>query len=239
MKSALKKSVVAVALLAGAGAANAEFSANVAMTTDYVWRGTSQADGGPAIQGGIDYNHESGFYVGTWASNVDWDEVGVTDPVSVEWDVYGGFGTDLTDKLSFDIGIVRYMYPNTSYDADWTELYGSLTYAFTDTVSLTGSVAHSTDVFALGDDGTYVNAELSIGLPQDFGLTAAIGHYSFANTTGLNDYTDWKLALSKSYGGFDFELAYTDTDDDTFFVSGIDGESYSDGRVAFSVSKSF
>ena len=79
-------------------------SANVAMTTDYIWRGISQTDNGPAIQGGIDYAHSSGFYLGTWASNVDF---GTGDDSNIEIDVYGGYGNEV-GGLSYDVGIIHY-----------------------------------------------------------------------------------------------------------------------------------
>ena len=62
-----------IALASLTTAASAEFSGNVALTTDYVWRGVSQTDEGPAVQGGFDYEHESGFSAGVWGSNVDFD----------------------------------------------------------------------------------------------------------------------------------------------------------------------
>jgi uncharacterized protein (TIGR02001 family) len=234
MKHVMTKTAVALALAGAASMAQAEFSANVALTTDYVWRGASQSDEAPAIQGGFDYSHESGFYVGTWGSNVDWDEA-TANPVDMEWDVYGGFGGEIGNGLSFDVGVIRYMYPDTDADYDWTELYGSLGFAFTDSVSASVGVAHSSDVFATSEDGTYVNLGLDVSLPQDFGLSFGVGHYSFDQ---LDDYTDYKIAVSKSLGGFDFELAYTDTNDDNWWV-GSDGSSYTDGRAFLSVSKSF
>ena len=65
------KSILATALLAGAGVAQAELSANIGVASNYYFRGITQTDDGAAVSGGIDYNHESGFYVGTWMSNID------------------------------------------------------------------------------------------------------------------------------------------------------------------------
>jgi hypothetical protein len=67
----IKKTLIATALLASSSAAMAEISANVTLASDYVFRGVSQTDNQMAIQGGFDWGHDSGFYVGTWASNVD------------------------------------------------------------------------------------------------------------------------------------------------------------------------
>lgn len=240
MQHTMKKTALMVALLAGTAAAQAEWSANVAMTTDYVWRGSSQSDEGPAIQGGFDWGHESGFYAGTWASNVDWDdETPTSDGASVEWDIYAGIGGEFGNGIGWDVGVIRYMYPNSTPDYDWNEIYGSLSYAFNDTVSASFSIAHSSDALATSEDGTYFNVGVDVALPQEFGLSFAVGHYDFDNEPmSFTDYTDYKLALSKSYAGFDFELAYTDTNDDDWFTSGIDGDEYSDSRVFLTVSKS-
>lgn len=244
MQHAMKKTALMVALLAAGATVQAEWSANVAMTTDYVWRGSSQSDDSAAIQGGIDYAHESGFYVGTWASNVDWDDENTTaaatsDGASVEWDIYGGVSGEFSNGLGWDVGIIHYMYPDVSsgFDYDWTEVYGGLSYAFNDTVSASASIAHSSEALGTTTDGTYLNVGVEIALPQGFGLNASIGSYNFDDENVLADYTDYKIGVTKSFGKFDFELAYTDTDD--WFVSGVDGEEYSDGRAWLMVSTSF
>ena len=89
------------------------FSANVGLYTDYIFRGYTQTQNEPAIQGGFDVEHSSGLYAGTWASNVDWTTAGdYMDKNSVEIDVYAGWATDLPfGDLGFDIGVLQFFYP--------------------------------------------------------------------------------------------------------------------------------
>ena len=121
------------------------FTANVALASDYVFRGLTQTNAKPAIQGGFDYSHASGFYAGTWLSNISWftdqnagtrstaggnsgpislaspGSVGApyaanrSNQASLEWDLYGGYKGSFSDDWSYDVGLLRYQYPGT-YD---------------------------------------------------------------------------------------------------------------------------
>src|SRR5471032_2691106 len=115
------------------------FTANVGLVNDYVFRGITQTNGNPAIQGGIDYTHSSGLYAGTWLSNISWytdqnagtrsaptslaspGSVGATyaangsNQASLKMDFYGGYKGNFTDDWSYDVGLIRYQYPGT-YD---------------------------------------------------------------------------------------------------------------------------
>ena len=106
------------------------------MTSDYTFRGISQTAEDPAIQGGFDYEHGSGLYIGTWASNVDFEVQTVSD-ATMELDVYGGIAGEFDNGLGWDVGILSYNYPgaDSSLEYDFTEVYGSLSYSmFTATV---------------------------------------------------------------------------------------------------------
>ena len=103
-----------------------EVSGNVAIVSDYRFRGVSLSGGDPAIQGGIDLTHESGFYVGTWASSID---DGGTDLLGdVELDLYAGWSGDVSDGVSVDVGLLYYMYPTGDLggDTDYFEPYASV-----------------------------------------------------------------------------------------------------------------
>ena len=105
MKTKVSRAGVAlVALLATAGTAVAEgeWSGNVAITSDYVWRGISQTDEDPAIQGGFDYANGM-FYAGTWASNVDF---GDDSDTNIEVDFYGGLAGALESGVTWDVGVI-------------------------------------------------------------------------------------------------------------------------------------
>ena len=85
---------------------------NVALTTDYRYRGVSQTRLKPAISGGADYTHNpTGLYVGTWLSSIKWIKDGGGD-TNIEWDVYGGKRGEITDGVSYDVGGLYYFYPS-------------------------------------------------------------------------------------------------------------------------------
>ncbi|MBT6088025.1 MAG: hypothetical protein HOH20_00460, partial [Rhodospirillaceae bacterium] len=80
------------------------FSGNVTLTSDYVFRGFTQANEDPAIQGGLDWESGTGLYLGTWGSNVNF---GDGDEASVELDVYGGYAGE-GDGFTYDVGFIYY-----------------------------------------------------------------------------------------------------------------------------------
>jgi len=173
-------------------------SANVAATSNYLWRGLEQTNGEAAISGGIDYASDSGFYVGTWASNAEWAE-GMT----YELDFYGGFGGDINENISYDVGFIYYAYPDeTSGDADFSEIYGSISFN-----SLTFGLA----VLASGEgadagDTIYANVDYSIELSNDAEVNLHIGSYS--GDWLAEDSIDYGVSISKS--GFSFGASATD-----------------------------
>lgn len=212
----LKKLSVACCFMVGSfsGLALAEgpITANVALTSDYVWRGTSQTDNGPAIQGGFDYAHASGFYLGVWGSNVDFNS-----DANVELDLYGGYSTEFGNGIGLDVGVIHYDYPGES-SLDFEEVYLGLSYGI-----VSAKVSHDPD-----NDNTYWEAGADFTLPQEFSLGLHVG---YNDPDAGNEVTDWKVAVGKSAFGVDFELAYTDTDSDN--------NSLADGRGIFTISKSF
>jgi len=224
-------------MLLGAGLASAaEISGNVTLTTDYVFRGISQTDESPALQGGLDLGFDSGFYVGTWASSVDFDTNGSGYDGSLELDLYVGYGGEISEDLSYDVGFVQYVYPgDEGPDGDYYELYGSLAYK-----DFTVGAVWTDDYYAETGDYTYLYGEYSLGLPADFSLAFHAG-YNFIDEDGgflssdEDGYTDYSVALNKSWLGVDWSLGWYDTtlDDDDVF-----GTDWADGRVVFSVTKS-
>ncbi|MCG8324041.1 MAG: TorF family putative porin [Thiotrichales bacterium] len=206
-----------------AGDSPHEFSANIALTTDYLYRGISQTSEEPAIQGGFDYSYSPwGFYAGVWASNLDFED----GDTSIEIDYYGGFAGEFANGISWDIGGLYYQYPGTDADAgadfDFVEAYGSLGYTFSDVVfepTFGVGVAWSPDFFGEDDDGIYVNGTLDLSLPHDFGLSFLVGHQDVDGdkTTGPAgfDYTHYVVGVNKSWKIFDFDVSYYDTSDET------------------------
>lgn len=231
------KLVLATGLLTASSmaAAEIELSGNVTMATDYVYRGISQTDEDPAIQGGFDLGHSSGFYLGIWGSNVDFND---GDEAHIEVDIYAGVGGG-SGAWSWDVGFIHYDYPgaDSSLNYDFDELYGSVGYDF-GAASVTAGVAFSSDFFGSSGDSRYYTLDVDIPLPADFGLNLHYGNQDIDDNGafGTPDYDEYKISLSKSVGGFDLALDYTDTDlSETECFGGTD---LCDSRVVFSVSKS-
>ncbi len=200
-------------------------SANVALTSDYIWRGVTQTMEDPAIQGGFDLNHASGFYVGTWGSNVRFVEEGApSDGANVELDLYAGFGGSLANGVAYDLRYTRFLYPNGT-DLDFGEFQVSGTFK-----DVTLLYAFSPDVGAVDTNTHYVELGYKYALPNDFSLGVNAGYYSF-DDDGFEDYANWKLSIGKTWSGFDFSLAYTDTD--------LKDNELADGRAVFTIAKKF
>lgn len=217
----MKKTLVAAAVTATmaplAAQAAGELSANIGVTSDYVWRGVSQTTNDPAVSGGIDYADESGFYLGTWVSNVDF---GTTD---YEWDLYGGFGGGSGD-FSWDFNTIYYLY-DEDCDCNFWEVGGSVGWKwFTAGLQYTIDGDADDDLpFSEGDVYFYGNASFELQPTWTLGLT--LGRYEF-DTSDPNfddddyDYTHYQIDVGKSAGDFgDFTFSVggvTDDNDGTY-----------------------
>lgn len=201
----LKMILLGSTLLLGAANANAEISGNVSLGSDYVYRGISQTNENPTIQGGFDFESESGFYAGTWASNISFDG-------GVEIDAYAGFGGSFSEDFGYDIGVLAYMYPDDGQDGNpdssFNEIYGSLSFK-----DFTLGAAYSPDFFFETGTATYLYLDYDLGLPNDFGLG-----FHFANQKidenfifGTDDYNEYSIGLSKSIAEIDVSLTWHDT----------------------------
>lgn len=224
-------------LVASAGDAPASpITGNVTLATDYVFRGISQTDENPAIQGGFDYAHASGFYLGAWGSNVDFND---GDEASMELDIYGGYKMSLSKEMTLDLGLLGYLYPGaaSAKNYDFWEIYAKLGYDFGFMQALAG-VHYSPDFFAASDDGWYYFAEASIPVGGGVSAVAHIGYQDIKDEAafGAPSYTEWKLGATASFVGLNFGLFYTDTDLDTAECFG--GTDLCGGRAVFTVSKS-
>ena len=196
-------------------------SANVSMTSDYVFRGISQTGGDAAIQGGLDYSHSSGFYLGTWGSNVGWiEDFQGYDSGNMEIDVYGGYRGGFGDDVSYDLGAIKYMYPGKKAGAttgDTTELYASVGWKWF-TAKYSYYVSDEVFGFAKADGSDYLDISASVPVGET-GLTAGAhwGTFSFDGNSN-QDYDDWKISLAYDLGKLSNVLsdttigvAYTDT----------------------------
>jgi uncharacterized protein (TIGR02001 family) len=222
-----------LATLPFAGSVHAEdspFTANIGLVSDYAYRGFSQTDERPALQGGFDYAHESGLYAGVWGSNVSWLSDGNSDVSnSLELDIYGGYKGSV-GAIGYDVGLLQYYYPGSypkPYNSPNTlEGYLGLSWEF---LSFKYSYAF-TDLFGYDKSDGSQYYDLGAAVDIGYGVTLA-AHVGYNDIKGQDDYTDWKLGFSKEYGGFNFGLHYVDTD--------VNNSDLADERVILSVSKSF
>lgn len=231
----LKRSVVSAVVLGAAafsGSALAGVSGNVGVVSEYMFRGISQGTGA-AVQGGIDYSHDSGFYAGLWGSNIDWGTG------HAETDVYAGFSGE-AGGFSYDFGATYYYYPeykedalyalDSDFDPNTIEGYvklgfGPVTLGTFYTPKWFGAVDGS------GDDVSQLYVNLSAGFPisDSLSLDAAVGYTSLSEdlTFGADvtdSFIDYSIGLSKSVTdavSASFSIVGTDLqDDDPKFLIG-------------------
>ena len=237
----LKRGTLVIGLLGVAGAAQAGVSSTWTLTNDYDFRGNSQTAKDPALQASLDYAHESGFYVGAWASNVDF---GTPDP-DIEVDFYGGFTKSLESGLTWDAGIVYYSYPSES-DLDYFEVYGSLAKDWFKaklwySPAFGGDAAEAIALDAAGTDDVgawYFEVNGTWALPQDFSLLAHLGYSTgdyWDNAFG-DDQMDYSIGVGYTLGYFNLGLKYADTDSDVVVTSDAFNN---EGRVLFTVATTF
>lgn len=244
------KTLTAIALGSVAvGASADDISANVGLATDYMFRGVSQTDNQMSLLGGFDWAHESGIYVGTWASNVSSDFfAGGADP-QLEVDLYGGYRGAM-GAFSYDLGVVAYFYPGADFatadDFETYEFYAGGGYALSDALSLNAKLYYADELNFVGvsESGTYLSLSAAYAVMDGFGLSAGIGFsdgdafdtIGTNNGSGADGYTDYSVGASTSFAGADFSLMYIDSDDD---AADLFGDNITDGRAVFKMSKTF
>lgn len=252
----MRKTVLATALGAAAalpGLASAQAASphsvagNMSIVSDYRFRGISQTFAQPAIQGGIDYSHASGFYLGNWNSNVSGNSF---PDGSIEMDFYGGYKFG-AGPVTLDVGVLQYLYPDAEavgVDFDTTEVYiGASWKWFTAKYSITLTDWFGVQAGATDSEGSgYLDISASYEIAPKLTLIGHIGNQTVENFKNL-DYTDYKIGLTYDLNGWILGAAYIDTDaDDPFFknaASVVPGSSTREdlgkGTVVLSVSKSF
>jgi len=190
-------------------------SANIGAVSNYVWRGVTQTGDQAAIQGGLDFSHESGFSAGTWVSNIDWG----TDSPNYELDLYLGYSNSINDDLSFDLSGIYYAYPD-GRDSDFAELGASGTYKWF-TLGLAYTVYGENDGGLFDDGDLYYYGSFDYGdLPFGLSFSARGGYYDFRHDsvvvdtvidpatgavydeTETADYWNYGASISKDAGDF-------------------------------------
>lgn len=238
---------------------------NVAVVSDYRFRGVSQTYRLPAIQGGFDYTHSSGFYLGNWNSSISSNSY--NNGSGMEVDLYGGYRFPLTQALSGDVGVLHYLYSGANLNSapakptgnkyDNTELYfgvtqgafnAKLSYAVTDYFGLNGSTAGYAYFNALPARGsskgtTYLDLNYNVDLGKQVTMGLHAGHTSVRNYSELS-YTDYKVSVAKDFAGVNLSLAWVGTNANTQYYQVADSGGLNPKMVAktslvLAASKSF
>jgi len=222
-------------------------TANVSLTSNYLYRGITQTGAKPAIQGGFDYLHASGIYAGVWGSNISWlEDSGVASAASFELDTYAGLKGGLAEGFSYDAGFLRYnypgRYPSGATKPDTNEIYGALSWKW-----LTAKYSRSiSNLFGVTNSrgSSYIDLSASYTLEEP-GITlgAHYGKQTFSGAgNGALTYSDYKLSVSKDFSGYGVGLAYSSTNTkkglgEVWNIAGLpDGSSIDLGKSAVVVS---
>jgi len=195
-------------------------TANISLTTNYKFRGQDQDQIGrndtyktrgikPAIQGGFDYAHESGFYVGNWNSSVNWLKGN-----SIESDIYGGYKFK-GGPIDWDVGVLTYIYPGNSL-GNTTEIYGAGTWTSEAIGAFTLKYSHTVSKDYFGYAGTkngsglkgrgtgYLNFAYAKEIVPKVTLKASVGYTRMSSdirSLGYKSYVDYSVGGTYDFGG--------------------------------------
>ncbi|HEV8259204.1 MAG TPA: TorF family putative porin [Burkholderiales bacterium] len=241
---------------------------NMTIASDYRFRGISQTYLGPAIQGGIDYAHPSGLYLGNWNSNVS--STVFSGGSAIEMDFYGGWKKTFGD-IGLDVGSIYYWYPNAEWNANtgsttgtakfdnweiyvgasWKWISAKFSYALSDYFGLGNEQAGSywinkDDGSALGGQGDssgtwYLDLTATIPVTKELSVVAHYGKLDVKKYSNL-EYNDWKLGVTYDLSGWVFGAAYVDTDakGDWYYTAGSRGlKETGKSTIVLSVTKTF
>jgi uncharacterized protein (TIGR02001 family) len=148
----------------------ATFNGSSSLTTDYVWRGTTQTQGDPAVQAGFRAAAGNGLYGAVWGSNV---EFAPETHANSELDVTVGWGGALSNDWALDVNLTHYRYPSTTVDLDWTEAIGTVTWK----QNYWAQLSYSTEALATDETGAYAQLGAKFPLSEQVRLEAAAGCY--------------------------------------------------------------
>lgn len=235
--------LAALGLALAAGVAQAGVTSTWTATNDYDFRGNSQSAKDPALQASVDYAADSGWYIGAWASNIDFFEPDA-DP-KIEVDYYTGFTGTTEGGLGWDAGFVYYSYPQEG-DFDYAEIYGSLSYSWFKgkiwySNAFGGDAAEELAKDNVGEDDVaawYVEGNATIPLPANFSLLlhAGLSTGDYWDNAFGDDQIDYSVGVGYTIGKFNLALKYADTDSDVVVET---DEFNNEGRVLFTIATTF
>jgi len=209
----------------------AELSGNVALTTDYVWRGSTQTQGDPAVQAGFKVTGKSGLYASAWGSNV---EFAPETRASSELDFTVGWSKALDAKWAVDVNLLRYQYPATAVDLNWTELNGTITY----NGDYWASLGFSNEALGYDARGTYALVGAKFPVSNTFRVETSVAHYFLDDAVvAKSGYTHGLVSAVWTFQS-PFELRVTAHDTDAN-ARAVFGEAFAGSRVEAALQASF
>ncbi len=214
----LRTAIVAATMMTSASAMAIEVSGNVALGSDYFFRGIDQA-GGVAISGGLDVAADNGLYAGTWSSSINFSG-------GVENDYYVGYAGSFSEDVSYDVGYLWYGYPQGPSSEEFGEFYGSVSYG-----DATVGFAISDDYYASTGSGEYFYLDYGMSLTESFSLGFHYGTMSVEDDETLAG-DDYSLTLSTEVSGLALDLSWVDHSKDSA------DQAYADNEFVLTISKS-
>jgi len=232
-------------------------TANVGVFSQYIFRGISQTAGKPAVQGGFDYAHSSGFYLGTWASNISWlEDFGAYNRSSLEWDFYGGYKANFpgSEDWFYDLGTLYYYYPGSRnpgvVSADTWELYAAIGWKWA-SLKWSWNLDNYFGAQPIGKktDGTWY-ADLSAAYPVGETGVTILAHYGYLDVHNDGSgptkasYQDWKIGVSYTFQdtfvkGLEVGAYYTGNNANSAFYTDLTGYNTAKDTGVVYVKKTF
>jgi uncharacterized protein (TIGR02001 family) len=206
----------------------ADLSFNVGGVSDYRYRGISQSRLKPAVQGGVDFSTEGGFYLGAWGSSIKWiKDIPGGGNAPAEIDLYGGYKAEIIKGLGYDVGILTYQYPSNKLNpkAETTEIYGALSYG-PGTLKYSHAVSNT-----FGNPDSKGSFYVDLSASFEVGPIVLAPHVGYQKIKGPNEdpasYTDYSLtATYEVVKGLALSLGVVGTDaDKSFYVPGANANS--------------
>lgn len=231
-------------------------TANVGIYSQYVFRGLTQTNERPAIQGGCDYAHKSGFYAGTWLSNISWfSDTNPGNSSSLEWDLYGGYKRSWAGGVATDVGYLRYEYPGSyralplgTVEPNSNEVYASVGWKW-----ITFKYSHAIDdLFGVEDSGGSEYFDLTAAVPinakltvtahagtQQYRGTSSAARMNGTDNNSLYSYDDYRAGLTYAFAsGWSAGASYSHTNARDIGYTVL-GKNLGDDQFVVSVSRTF
>ena len=236
----MKNVLLAILAMAGFTLAQAQVSGNLGLTSDYRFRGISQSQNAPAVQGGVDYAHSSGLYVGNWNSSVS-SQV-YTNGAGVESDLYAGYKKEF-GGITFDVGSYNYIYPRASA-ADGTKFDTNEAYIGASRGPVAVKVSQSLgDYFGVANSrgSRYFQADVAYPIAPKWTINVHAGRTDVANSADL-DYNDYNVGATYDLSGWAISAKYymnSALGSSVLGANTIAGQDLTKNAVVFSASKTF